>query len=254
MKIQLLRHATLVVQLADQTLLVDPMFSHAGAMDPVVNAANTRRIPLSELPLNDDALLELIRQLDGVVVTHTHRDHWDSRAVELLPKHLPLLCQPPDVARFQQEGFTNVLPVETSLTWQGIEFSRTGGQHGTGDIGQKMGHVSGFVLRAAREPSLYIAGDTIWCDEVADALNQHRPDVTVVNAGAAQFLQGDPITMSAADVAEVCRAMPASRVIAVHMEAVNHCLLLRTDLRDYLDRTGYNYQVTIPQDGETITI
>ncbi len=54
-----------------------------------------------------------------------------------------------------------------------------------------MGAVSGFVLAAAGEPTLYIAGDTIWCEEVRTALEQHQPDVVVVNAGAAQLAEGD---------------------------------------------------------------
>jgi hypothetical protein len=48
MQIQLIRHATLVVTLGDLKLLVDPMLSAAGAMDPVANAANQRRIPLMD--------------------------------------------------------------------------------------------------------------------------------------------------------------------------------------------------------------
>jgi L-ascorbate metabolism protein UlaG (beta-lactamase superfamily) len=253
MQLQLLRHAALVVHLGGKSLLVDPMLSRAEAMDPVANAANARRIPLVELPLTDEQLTQLIGQLDGALVTHVHRDHWDSRAAELLPKNLPILCQPVDVSRFQSEGFANVVPVETGLEWQGLHLERTGGQHGTGDIGQKMGTVSGFILRAAGEPSLYIAGDTIWCADVAAALNQQQPDITVVNAGAAQFLVGDPITMSAADVIQVCQHAPKTQVVAVHMEAVNHCLLLRNDLRAELERAGYTNRVLIPNDGETLT-
>jgi L-ascorbate metabolism protein UlaG (beta-lactamase superfamily) len=138
--------------------------------------------------------------------------------------------------------------------WQDIVFTRTGGRHGTGEIGQKMGPVSGFVLQAAGEPTLYIAGDTIWCEEVAQALTTHQPDVTVVNAGAAQFLTGDPITMTAENVCQVCRALPKTRVIAVHMEAINHCLLTRRQLRERLEQERVSAQVVIPADGEIITL
>ena len=71
-----------------------------------------------------------------------------------------------------------------------------------------MAPVSGFVVRAEGSPVLYVAGDTIWCPEVEEALEVHRPDVVVVNAGAARLLEGDPITMTAGDVARVCRAAP----------------------------------------------
>ena len=77
----------------------------------------------------------------------------------------------------------------------------------------------------------HVAGDTIWCDEVEDALAEHGPDVVVVNAGAARFLEGDPIIMDAGDVIETARAAPRATIVAVHLEALNHCLLTREALR-----------------------
>lgn len=115
-----------------------------------------------------------------------------------------------------------------------------------------MAPVSGFVVRAEGSPGLYVAGDTIWCDEVEQALQTHSPEVVVVNAGAARFLEGDPITMTAEDVAQVCRSAPEARVIAVHMEAINHCLLTRNELAEALDGQGLAGRVEIPADGETL--
>jgi len=252
MQIQLLRHATLVITLGEVRLLVDPMLSPAGTMDPVANAANQRRIPLVDLPIGEAGLGQLLAGVDGVVVTHTHRDHWDARAAQLIAKETPILCQPEHAGRIREAGFTRVLPIEQAYAWQALQITRIGGRHGTGQIGQQMGPVSGFVIRAASEPGLYIAGDTIWCEEVAAALEAHRPDVTVVNTGAAQFLTGGPITMTAGDVIEVCDALPSIRVVAVHMEAINHCLLSRAGLREALRAAGKLDRVSIPQDGELL--
>jgi L-ascorbate metabolism protein UlaG (beta-lactamase superfamily) len=254
MEIRLLRHATLVVDIAGTRLLVDPMLSRAGAMDPVGNAASTARIPMVELPLDDDALGDLIGTVDAVLVTHTHRDHWDARAIELLPKDVPLFCQPPDVTAIGGAGFTDARDIDDTFDWRGIHLSRTGGRHGSGELGKQMGPVSGFVLRAPGEPVLYIAGDTVWCAEVETALREHAPDVIVLNAGAAQFLSGEPITMGMADVAAVCRAAPEARVIAVHMDTINHCLLTRRDLARGLREMGLADRVMIPADGERIKV
>jgi hypothetical protein len=46
------------------------------------------------------------------------------------------------------------------------------------------------VIAAEGKPTLYIAGDSIWSDELASTVRRHEPHVTVVNAGAAQFLEG----------------------------------------------------------------
>jgi L-ascorbate metabolism protein UlaG (beta-lactamase superfamily) len=117
-----------------------------------------------------------------------------------------------------------------------------------------MGAVSGFVVRAEDSPTLYVAGDTVFCPEVEEALDAHEPDVVVVNAGGARFLEGDPITMTAEDVARVCHARPDALVVAVHMEAINHCLLTRDELRSELQREGLAQRVEIPADGETLQV
>lgn len=254
MEIQLLRHATLLITIGERRMLVDPMLSPAGAMDPVANAGDDRRIPLVDLPLDEEALVALLATVDATIVTHLHRDHWDVRAAELLRRDLPIFCQPPDAATLASVGFSAVTPVEQSATWQGITLARTGGQHGTGEIGRRMGPVSGFVLRAAGEPTLYLAGDTIWCPEVAAALAAYQPDVAVLNTGAAQFLTGDPITMTAADVITVCEAAPDLRAIAVHLDTINHCRLSRDALRDALTQTGLAGRVQIPADGERVAL
>jgi hypothetical protein len=111
---------------------------------------------------------------------------------------------------------------------------------------------SGYVLTSAGEPTLYIAGDTIWYDQVAETLKQFNPQMIVANAGAAQFLHGDPITMTAGDVVRVCRAAPQAQVVAVHMEAINHCLLTRAELAQHAKDAGV--RVIIPEDGEDVAL
>jgi len=50
MRLRLIRHATLIVELAGRCILVDPMLDPAGARPPVENTPNDRRNPLVELP------------------------------------------------------------------------------------------------------------------------------------------------------------------------------------------------------------
>jgi L-ascorbate metabolism protein UlaG (beta-lactamase superfamily) len=113
--------------------------------------------------------------------------------------------------------------------------------------------VSGFVIKSKSEPSLYIAGDTVWCPEVETALHMHQPEVIVVNAGAAQFVDSDPITMDAQDVIQVATAAPQAQIVAVHMETINHCVLTRAELASAMGEAGLSDRVLIPADGESLT-
>jgi len=250
MRLRLIRHATLVIEYGGHKLLVDPMLSDAGAMPPIENSPNPRNNPLVPLPM---PIAEVLNGISAVLVTHTHRDHWDAAAATAVPKQLPLFCQPEDHEKFLKQGFINTTTVNDQLEWQGITIIRTGGQHGTGAIGRAMAPVSGFVLSNAAEPSLYIAGDTIWCEEVGAAIRSNEPEVIVVNTGGARFLEGDPITMTADDVLQTARLAGNGKIIAVHMEAINHCLLTRADLAFKVEAARLTERIVIPDDGEWLS-
>lgn len=251
MRLRLIRHATLALEYNGHKLLVDPMLDPAEARPAIQNSPNARKNPLVDLPVPVE---EVLAGVQAILVTHTHSDHWDATAATRLPKTLPLFGQPEDEAKFRSHEFTQVHSVTPSASWNGIEIIRTGGQHGQGELAKAMAPVSGFVLRAAGEPTIYIAGDTIWCDEVRKALQNHQPKIVVVNAGAAQFLQGAPITMTADDVIQTCQAAPNAQVVAVHMESINHCLLTRADLAFQLEAARVIHQTPIPQDGDWVEV
>ena len=105
-----------------------------------------------------------------------------------MPKGTPLVIQPHDAKRMVEQGFTAAQTVDASITWNGITIARTGGQHGRGEVGKRLAHV-GFVLKATGAPTIYLAGDTVWCPEVESALGVHAPDVVIVNAGPRSSLR-----------------------------------------------------------------
>jgi L-ascorbate metabolism protein UlaG (beta-lactamase superfamily) len=247
--LRLIRHATLTVELGGKRLLVDPQLDPAGHREAIPGTPNPRPNPVVPLPAAPEAVADGV---DIVVVTHRHGDHLDETAVATLDPGIPLLCQPPDADFLEALGFQDLRPVQDAGTLQGLSVARTDGRHGTGELGDALGPVSGFVLAAEGEPTLHVAGDTVWCEELSDALDAHRPDVVVVNAGGARFLEGDPITMTAEDVIAVAHHAPWATVVAVHLEAVNHCLETRAQLRAAVDAAGVGSRVRIPADGESV--
>jgi L-ascorbate metabolism protein UlaG (beta-lactamase superfamily) len=222
-KVTLVRNATLLLESSLGRILVDPMLRRARTSPPIENTPNPHPNPLVELPMSIDEVL------DGVelcIVTHLHRDHFD----DLIPLELPILTQPESADELRSRGHTDVATEHPAIPM-------TRGRHGTGEIGRAMGPVSGWVV-----DGVYIAGDTILCDEVHEARAQHRPRATIVNAGGARFLEGDPIVMTAEDVAQL-----DGTVAVVHLEAINHCLEGR-DVYRTIDG------VIVPSDGETVDL
>jgi L-ascorbate metabolism protein UlaG (beta-lactamase superfamily) len=242
---------TLRVRIDDLMLLVDPMLGDKGSMASIANSANPEPNPMVALPM---PAAEVLNGVDALLVTHIHRDHWDAAATELIPRAMRILCQPPDATFFRELGFEDVRPVHSAVAYGMVTIARTPGEHGNGEIGQKMAPVSGYVLRSRAGESLYIAGDTILCHSVRKTLKDFAPEVMVVNCGGARFLEGDPITMTAEEVAEVARLAPETQVIAVHMEAINHCGVRRPELERRLLSVELPKPVLIPRDGELLTL
>jgi L-ascorbate metabolism protein UlaG (beta-lactamase superfamily) len=222
-RITLVRHATLVLETSVGRVLVDPMLRARGTSPPIENTPNPRRNPLVDLPF---AIDEVLAGVGLCIVTHLHRDHFD----DLIPPDLPILTQPESADELVRRGHTNV-----ATEHEAIRMTR--GRHGTGPIGDELGPVSGWIV-----DDVYVAGDTILCDEVGEAIERHRPRAIVANGGGARFLEGDPIVMTADDVA----ALPLPTAV-VHLEAINHCVEPRTAYRGLPD-------VIVPEDGETFEL
>jgi L-ascorbate metabolism protein UlaG (beta-lactamase superfamily) len=118
-----------------------------------------------------------------------------------------------------------------------------------------MGEASGFVFEAAHEPTVYWAGDTIWCAAVAETIRRAQPDVIVTHSCGAMWGDRVLIVMDAAQTVAVCRAAPGSTVIATHMEALDHATITREALRKYANNHGVGpEQLLIPLDGEEIVL
>lgn len=247
------RNATMLIETAGMRLLVDPMLGAKGSFGPAPTIVeNKSRSPLVDLktPLAD------LLDVDAVIVTHCHPDHWDEAAASLLPRELPIIVQnETDAQRLGDLGFTNAIVMTSPVTLGQITVTRTAGQHGSDEFmaaNPEMGSVSGFVLNVPGEPSLYVAGDTVWHHGVVAALKEHRPDVVVLNTGEALWVEGDAIIMGAEDVLRVHETLPEAQVIAVHMEALNHCVVTRAQVRALAAEHGISHLVHVPADGEKL--
>jgi L-ascorbate metabolism protein UlaG (beta-lactamase superfamily) len=111
-----------------------------------------------------------------------------------------------------------------------------------------MGHVSGYIIEYNKQ-RLYIAGDTIWCKDVEEAITEYQPGYIIANGGGAQFIEGGPITMTINDVISMS-AFTKANITVVHLDTVNHCIEKRSDFKKAIEERQLADRILIPKDGE----
>lgn len=252
MNIQLIRNATVRIEYAGKVFLVDPFLAAKGAYPPFPNSIRqNQNNPLNELPFSIE---EIIAGVDAVILTHLHLDHYDEVAKKALPKDLKIFVQnEEDQLTVKKDGFTNVDVLSEQSTFENVSLIKVKGEHGRGEILKLTGEVCGIIFKHESENILYVAGDTVWYDEVKNNILTHLPSVILVNAGDNQFLEGGSLVMGKEDVLALHQTTPESTLIAVHMEAVNHWTLSRESLQAYAEDEGFSDRLIIPVDGQLIS-
>lgn len=259
MKITQIRSATIIVDYNNTKFLIDPWLGPKDYMPGFDTAVNSQiRQPRVELPVS----IEKIVDVDCVIVTHIHPDHWDEYAEKAIKKNIKIFVQYEfDKKYLTERGFNNIeILSERGSLFNEIRLYKTGTQHGKREIFEPLCkqintayEAMGVVFESTNEKTLYIAGDTIYCDEVKEALDRFIPKVIVVNACGATMLNGERIIMNADDIKEILNKAPHSTVIASHMDTVSHLTVTREDLKKYKKENNIN-NLLIPDDGEIMEI
>lgn len=258
-QVQQIRNATAKINYAGKTFLLDPFLAKKGKYPGFAGTFNSQlRNPLIELPI---PVKDVMKGVDAVIVSHTHLDHWDGGDHQFIPKALPLFVQDEtDAKLIRGQGFTNVRILAQDTVFEGVQLSKTGGQHGTDEMYSKkpladaLGKAMGIVFQAPGAKTIYVVGDTVWRREVDDALAKFKPDVIILNAGDARMVgQTGSIIMGKDDVLHASQLMPQATIVATHMDAINHMTLSRKQLKEHVKQHGIESRVRIPADGEVLT-
>ncbi|MEW5550584.1 MBL fold metallo-hydrolase [Peribacillus frigoritolerans] len=253
MNIKQIRNATLIVEYAGKKFLIDPMLAEKGTYPPFPNSLRQDQFnPLVSLPTSIE---NIIHDIDAVIVTHLHLDHFDDVAKEVLPKDIKMFVQnEEDATEVRNAGFQNVDALQEDTVFEGIQLIKTKGEHGRGEILKLTGLVCGVVFKHSNEKTLYVAGDTVWYDAVQEVIDTNKPEIIVVNGGNNQFFEGGSLIMGKEDIYEVYKSAPNAQIIVSHMEAVNHWTLSKKELKSFLDEKGISSTVLIPDDGESYSL
>ena len=124
MKFQQIRSALSVVEFAGERFLIDPMLAPKNTY-PVFpyTCVSGEGNPTTDLPVP----LESLFDVDAVIVTHLHLDHFDDTAREKLPKSLVLFAQSEEEAsQLRGWGFADVrVLLEEGVEFEGVRLYKT---------------------------------------------------------------------------------------------------------------------------------
>ena len=261
MLIQQIRNATIIIEYAEKRFLIDPMFVPKNYYPPIPQSFTPHlRWPLVELPFNAE---EIIQDIDAVIMTHYHIDHFDEFAANILAKDLKIFVQDDfDKHVLEQKGFKNVEILSMAGTqFEDVILYKVHCLHGIKEktlpyftaIGIRH-EAMGVVFKHKKEDTLYLAGDTIWCDFVKQAIDKFSPTAVIVNAADARLEKSGSIIMGTEDIMQLHRYAPHLKIIASHMDTVGHATLDRKQLNRFINEHCLQNDVYIPKDGEVITM
>jgi L-ascorbate metabolism protein UlaG (beta-lactamase superfamily) len=242
----------MIIHSDEQRILVDPCLNPKGSLPPYTLFRKRPRLnPLVDLPLNSESELS---QITSGLITHCrygHFDHLDKSGIRLLAKkQVPVYCNSLDEPYLRRRRI-NTIPLQINQRTEFLTGSITPfpTAHGYGLIGKFMGPGTGYFIEPAGDKTIYISGDTVMTQTVRHVLNDLRPNISIFNAGTAALDLGRPILMPLQELLDFIRTAPG-KVIAVHMDAFNHCLTTRDILREAVSKEGLSGKVMIPADGE----
>ena len=235
---------------------MDPCLNPKGSLPPYTLFRKMPKLnPVVELPPDSESML---RQITSGLITHCrygHYDHLDKSGIRLLAKkQAPVYCNELDEPYLKRRRI-NTIPLKINqrsefLTGNITSFPTA---HGRGLAGMLMRPGTGYFIELTGDKTIYISGDTVMTHTVRYVLNDLRPDISILNAGTATLDFGNPILMPMNEQLDFIRTVPG-KVIAVHLDAFNHCLTTREILRDAVSKEGLSGKVMIPEDGELMEL
>lgn len=259
MKIQQIRNATLKIEFGGQTFLIDPWLLKKGALGsfrntpfrPLTEDREDIPMPLVDLPFPEN---EVLKGVNAYILTHFHPDHidWDTSGkigASLDRKLTTFVQDPEDAKKLWDEGFIEPVSLYENSSYHNVELIKTPCRHGTK---VPCGPACGIVFKAAGEKTLYLAGDTIWYEQVKETIARHSPEIIILYACGASLQFFGRLIMDQHDVLKVHEAAPNAKLVISHMESVAHATVSRKEMREFITRHGFEKSAVIPADGETL--
>ncbi|MEV0694887.1 MBL fold metallo-hydrolase [Streptomyces sp. NPDC050388] len=256
-------NATLLIRYGDLTLLTDPNFLHRGQLAHLGYGLVSRRVTepavdVADLPHAD---------LDGVVLSHLHGDHFDRVARRGLDRSLPFVTT--RHGSLLLKGLYGFRRATGLRTWQShtlrhgdssVRITSLPGRHAPGPARVLLPPVMGSLLEFGDRSGetrlvLYLSGDTLMYDGLREIAERY-PDIhlAVLHLGGTTLPGGLVVTMDAEQGADLLDLLRPRRALPVHYDDYT---VFRSPLEDFLaeaGRRGHDARLVRCAPGERVTV
>jgi L-ascorbate metabolism protein UlaG (beta-lactamase superfamily) len=244
---------TAAIDFCGLRFLTDPTFDPAGEVY-VGPTSTLTKLAGPALPL------EALGRIDAVLLSHDHHsDNLDRAGRTMLGQAAQVLTTQAGATRLGG-GAVGLVP------WQShgiampdgrtVRVTATPARHGP--EGGDRGPVIGFVLECSRDERsvIYVTGDTVWYEGVADVAARFAVTTAVLFMGAARVAAAGPshITMSADDGVQTAKAFPGAFIVPLHFEGWQHFSESRADVDRAFAAAGLSDRLHWPEPGKAIAL
>jgi L-ascorbate metabolism protein UlaG (beta-lactamase superfamily) len=249
-RLTLIGGPTVLIEIAGFRLLTDPTFDSPGEYPlPHVTLKKTDKPAIGA---------DQIGAIDAVLLSHDqHADNLDHGGRAFLPTAGRVLTTVAGAGRLGGNA-VGLAPWQTSdLTSKDgtmLRVTATPARHGPAGIEPLSGDVIGFVLEADGAPPIYVTGDTVWFDGVAEVARRFKAGIVVLFAGAARTRGALHLTMNVNDAIETAHAFPEALIVPVHCAGWAHFSQSCDDVQNAFAALGLGGRLRMLQPGVAATV
>ena len=226
--------ATMLIRVAGFSILTDPNFLHRGDRAYVGMGVSTKRLTEPALSIGQ------LPELDFIVLSHHHEDHFDRIAARDLDHDLPVITVPHAARQLRKQGFR--VPIALS-TWQSqiitrgdatVRVTSLPGKHAPRPLGYLLPPVMGSLLDFYHDGDrllrMYVTGDTLLHRGLHEiAARFPGIDLCLIHLGGTR-IAGILLTMDGRQGVEALRIVAPRQAIPVHYDDYT---LFRSPLSDF---------------------
>jgi L-ascorbate metabolism protein UlaG (beta-lactamase superfamily) len=249
-KITLIGGPTVKVEFCGLRFLTDPTFDAGGSTYRVGAVVFEKKVSPA-IPA------DAVGTIDAVLLSHDqHVDNLDISGREFLPKVGAVYTTPAGAKRLGGNAHGLSAWETVSVKSPGgaqVNITATPCRHGPAGIEPITGDVTGFMLEARdrRCGPVYITGDTVYYEGVAEVARRFSPSVILAFAGAARTRGPFDLTMSVNDLLDTAQAFPAALIIPVHSDGRKHYTQTVDDFTAAFRLLNIPHRIKILEPGET---